>query len=105
MTNKIILFTAQTENGSSAAFNAIGNVSSAYAQPTFLTVYGVFGGASVQLEYLAADGSYYSTGDAAFTSSSADFARINPSLPYRLTISNAGGTTSIGATVYNATLA
>ena len=104
--NIATLFAAQTTNASSAAFNAIGTgTGSSRVQETFLTVYGTFGGASVQLEYKAADDQWYSTNDDPFISPGAYFALINTRLPYRLTISGAGESTTIGATVYDVSTA
>ena len=100
MTNKTI-FSAQTSNGSSLEFNAIGNLNNSAKILSFLTIYGTFDGADITLEYKAADGSWYSTGDISVTDSCAYFIEISVNVPYRLTLANAGASTSISSTVYN----
>lgn len=101
--SKISLFTNQTENGNSAAFNAIGNPSNQQIVETFLTIFGVFDGASLQLQYKASDGNYYSTGDDPIISACAYMARVNTSTSYRWSLTNAGASTDISADAFNAT--
>lgn len=104
--SRISLFSAQTTNGNSVAFNAIGQgTGSGNIQETFLTLFGKFDGASLQLQYKASDGNWYSTGDAAITSACAWFAKVNSSLPYRWNLSSAGASTSISADAYDASTA
>jgi hypothetical protein len=100
MANKTI-FSSQTVNGNSTTFNAIGDLNNSTPIYSFLTVYGVFGGATITLQYQAADGNWYSTGDVTFTDSFADFVEVSVNVPYRLNLTGATGTTSISSTVYN----
>lgn len=100
MTNKTI-FLLQTADGNSTSFNAIGDLNGSAKIYSFLTVYGVFGGASVTLQYQAADGNWYPTGDGTFTSPVAEFVEISINTPYRLALTSSTGTTSISSTVYN----
>lgn len=95
------IFSAQTTNGTSEQFNAIGDLNGSAKNYSFLTVYGVFDGAIVTLQYKAADGNWYATGDDAFTDSGAYFVEISLNVPYRLALTNAGGSTSVSSTVYN----
>jgi hypothetical protein len=100
MTNKTI-FSTQTANGNSTSFNAIGDLNGSAKNYSFLTVYGVFDGADIALEYQAADGSWYSTGDVSITESCAYFVEISVNVAYRLALANVGASTSISSTVYN----
>jgi len=101
MTNKTI-FSAQTTNANSTTFYAIGNLNGSAKDYAFLTVYGEFDGASIQLEYQAADGSWYSTGDDAITAPCAYFIEMTTAaVPYRLALTGAGASTEISSTVYN----
>lgn len=100
MTNKTI-FSEQTANGSSTEFNAIGDLNGSAKNYSFLTIYGTFDGATITLEYKAADDSWYSTGDETIIDSCAYFIEISVNVPYRLTLANAGASTSISSTVYN----
>lgn len=100
MANKTI-FSAQTTNGNSTTFNAIGDLNSSAPVYSFLTIYGTFGGATITLKYQAADGNWYTTGDVSITDSCAYFIEISVNVPYRLDLTGATGTTSISSTVYN----
>lgn len=112
MTNKTI-FSAQTTNGSSTTFKAVGDLNGLANKDvigdlngvapiySFLTVYGTFNGAIITLQYQAADGNWYSTGDISITESCAYFIEISANVSYRLALTNAGGSTSISSTVYN----
>lgn len=100
MANKTI-FSNQVADGNSSEFKAIGGLNSSAKIFPFLTVYGEFDGASVQLEYQAANGNWYSTGDDPFTSSCAYFTELNSSVSYRLSLSGAGASTSISSTIYD----
>lgn len=100
MTNKTI-FSAQTANGNSTAFSAIGDLNGSAKIYSFLTIYGTFGGATVILQYQAADGNWYTTGDVSITDSCAYFIEISVNVAYRLNLSGATGSTSISSTVYN----
>lgn len=107
--SKVTLFSSQTANGSSPAFIPAGEGSPGFYIVTLINVWGVFDGASVQLQYLRdggdsdTDADWYSTGDDAFTSSgSFPFSKLSANVSYRLTLSSAGGSTSIGATAYHA---
>lgn len=106
MTNKTI-FSAQTTNGSSSTFNAVGGLNGSAKNYSFLTVYGEFDGADLTLEFLkeggnpTLDADWYSTGDVSITESCAYFIEISVNVPYRLTLANADASTSISSTVYN----
>lgn len=100
MTNKTI-FSAQTANGNSTTFNAIGDLNNSTPIYSFLTIYGTFGGATVTLQYQAADGNWYTTGDVSITDSCAYFIEISVNVAYRLNLTGATGSTSISSTVYN----
>jgi len=100
MTNKTI-FSAQTVNGNSTTFNAIGDLNASAKIYSFLTIYGVFDGATITLQYQAADGNWYTTGDVSITDSCAYFIEISVNVAYRLNLSGATGSTSISSTVYN----
>lgn len=102
MTNKTI-FSAQTANGNSTEFNAIGDLNGSAKTYSFLTIYGTFGSATITLQYKAADNNWYSTGDVSITDSCAYFIEISVNVPYRLNLSGATGSTSISSTVYNVT--
>lgn len=101
MINNSTIFSAQTANGSSTSFKAIGDLNGSAKNYSFLTVYGVFDGADVALEYQAADGGWYPTGDVSITESCAYFIEISVNVSYRLALANAGASTSISSTVYN----
>lgn len=103
--SKITLFSAQTTDGNSQPFNAIGGGQPSDKYLSFLTIFGTFDGASVELQYLASDGNYYSTGDDPFASPAAYFADLNINTSYRLALTGAGASTSISADVYNASAA
>jgi len=99
--SKTTIFSAQTTDGNSASFNAIGGLNGSCVIYPFLTIYGDFGGASIDIEYQAEDGNWYSTGDTAITSHAAYFIEISINCAYRLALTNASGSTSISSTVYN----
>ena len=112
MTNKTI-FSAQTTNGSSTTFKAVGDLNGSANKDvigdlngaikiySFLTIYGTFAGATLTLKYKAADGNWYPTGDVSITDSCSYFIEISPNVEYRLDLAGATGTTSISSTVYN----
>lgn len=101
MVNNSTIFSAQTTNGNSTSFNAIGDLNASSKIYSFLTIYGTFDDAIINLQYQAADGNWYSTGDDSITESCANFIEISVNVPYRLILSNAGASTSISSTVYN----
>jgi hypothetical protein len=108
--SKVTLFISKTSNGSSPAFIASGDGIPGLPLVTIINIWGVFDGASVQLQFLrdggnqASDSDWYSTGDAAITSSdSSAYSKLVANIAYRLAITNVGAITSIGATAYNAT--
>lgn len=91
----------QTTNGNSESFSAIGQLNGSAKAYAFLTVYGEFDGANATLQYQADDGNWYQTGDALIENSCAYFIEMTTAdVPYRLSISGAGASTSISATVY-----
>jgi len=100
MANKTI-FSAQTTNGNSTTFNAIGDLNNSTPIYSFLTIYGTFDGAIIALQYQAADGNWYTTGDISITDSCAYFIEISVNVAYRLNLTGATGSTSISSTVYN----
>lgn len=102
MSNKIILFTNQTTNASSAKFYASNRISSTVTEKTFLTVFGVFDGASIGVEYQADDNNWYITGDKVILTPCAYYTQLNSLIPFRLTLTNAGALTNINAIAYQA---
>jgi hypothetical protein len=101
MINNSTIFSAQTANGNSTSFKAIGDLNGSAKNYSFLTVYGTFGSATITLQYQAADGNWYTTGDVSITDSCAYFIEISVNVAYRLNLSGVTGSTSISSTVYN----
>jgi hypothetical protein len=101
MTNRLVLFTNQTANGSSVEFAPVGTGASGQNNSSILNVFGVFGGCSLQLEFYE-NSAWYSTGDVAISASRSLAITQCSNNPYRLTLSGATGTTSISAVIYDA---
>lgn len=96
------IFDNQDSDEVSLSFVAAGSNNSTDILNTQIAIYGVFDGASVDIEFQAEDDNWYSTNDTSFTTSGLYFAQINSNVPYRLSLTDSGTSTNISATVYNA---
>ena len=92
------VFTDQTSDGSSLEFNA-NNVNPNQKQDPFLAIKGEFDGATVTLEYQDPNGDWDATDpvEDIWTVGKLQPLYLNSFGSYRLTITNAGGSTSINA--------
>ena len=100
--SKISIFTNQTTDGQSLSFVPTGNVNGPVVVQTLFTIYGVFGGASAQLQFKADDGNWYSTSDDPFVDTGVYNLRLSSNIPYRLDLSSASGSTNVSSVLYNA---
>lgn len=93
------IFTNQTTNGSSLEFDT-SNVDPLNKEACYLGVSGTFDGASIQLEWKGPDDNWASTGDDPIVSEDLSKIEYGTFTKYRLTLSNAGASTSINAWIY-----
>lgn len=103
--SKIAIFSAQTSDGNSLAFNPIGSGSPGDKQDTFFTIFGTFGTGSLELQYKASDGNYYSSGDGFISAPCCWFVETNSNTSYRFALTGSDGSTSISIDVFDASLA